>query len=115
MFNLNDHIRAHRDCSPSKSMFDFREPMAKIVCKDGFSVSVQVGSMLYSSPRNDQGPWTEVEVGFPSSWDNPAIRKYREASWGEETEQYTENSGDVACYVPIELVEAWIDQHGGLA
>lgn len=40
----------------------------RIVCKDGFSMSVQAGLYLYCTPRTDlsSGNYSAVEIGFPS-------------------------------------------------
>lgn len=74
-------------------------------CKNGLSLSVQASSSHYCSPRNDIGPWCEVEIGFPSER-------------VEELMPYAENSDDpcgtVYAYVPIEIVEHVVESHGGL-
>ena len=41
----------------------------RIFCNDGFSLSVQASRDHYSIPRNNEGPYTHVEVGFPSESD----------------------------------------------
>jgi hypothetical protein len=38
----------------------------QIVCADGFKMSVQGNQNAYCQPRNDQGPYYQVECGFPS-------------------------------------------------
>jgi hypothetical protein len=40
----------------------------RITCEDGFSVSVQANEGAYCYPRNDSGPYMEVELGFPHNW-----------------------------------------------
>lgn len=77
-----------------------------IVCVDGFKLSVQVGWRLYCTPRDDKGPWTAVEVGWPSL-PEPLLFDYVESGFGSE---WTDS---VYPYVPIELVAAVIDCHGG--
>lgn len=76
-------------------------------CKDGFRMSVQAGTYLYSTPREDQGPWTHVELGFPSKRPQP---------W-EQWKSYCEDPRSplrtVYGYVPVEMVEALIALHGG--
>lgn len=39
--------------------------LPRIVCA-GFTFSMQAGKFNYCSPRDDTGPWTEVELGFPT-------------------------------------------------
>ena len=40
-----------------------------VKCKDGFTMSVQASKSHYSEPKNDEGPYSEVEVGIPSHYD----------------------------------------------
>lgn len=77
-----------------------------VVCQDGFRMSVQVGSMLYCTPRSDVGPWTTVEVGFPSRVE-PLLWRYAETPW-----EWTDT---VYPYTPIEVVAAVIELHNGFA
>ena len=50
-----------------------RAPRKKILqtirCNDGFSMSVQASREHYCTPRNDEGPYTHVEVGYPNELD----------------------------------------------
>jgi hypothetical protein len=77
----------------------------KIICKDGFSMSVQAGYGLYSSPRLDSTIYTEVEVGFPNKIE-PLLMPYCEDS--------TIPSKTVYGYVPVEVVTTVIVKHGGI-
>ena len=109
-FSLNDYLMAFRDSEglgfpEGKSGYRSTFPLAKrIVCADGFSLSVQATHGAYCSPRQNLGPWYEVEVGFPSVTPDLII------SYAEQEERPTET---VYAYVPIELVEQLIEQHGG--
>ena len=74
-------------------------------CVDGFSMSVQASYSHYCSPRNDHGPWATVEVGFPSHKCDDLM-------------PYAENA-DAPCdtvygWVPVEVVEKVIADHGGV-
>lgn len=74
-------------------------------CADGFNMSVQASSGHYCSPRNDVGPWVTVEVGFPSQACADLM-------------PYAENA-DAPCdtvygWVPVEVVEKVIADHGGV-
>lgn len=99
----------------------YRAGENKIVCADGFTLSVIAGEGAYCSPRPTRflnsgmgdvaqeypGPYHEVEVGFPSSRPEP---------WGE-WEEYAESKDDpvesVYGYVPVDLVRALVASHGG--
>lgn len=84
-------------------MFPFRP---RITCKDGFSMSVQASRFAYSEPREDQGPYTHVEVGFPSR-EVPILNRYIEMPDSDPTES-------VYPMVPIELVQRIIEECGGV-
>jgi hypothetical protein len=109
-FSLNDYLMAFRDSEGlgfpvGESGYRSEFPLAKrIVCADGFSLSVQATHGAYCSPRQNLGPWSAVEVGFPSAAPE-LIMEY-----AEQPEIPTET---VYGYVPIELVERLIAMHGG--
>jgi len=49
-----------------------------LVCADGAQVSLQAGYGLYSTPRDNHGPYTHVEAGFPSVPPPASWRPYAE-------------------------------------
>ena len=79
-------------------------PIGRIICKDGFSMSVQAGEFFYCSPRQDIGPWHEVEVGYPSHEESDLL------PYAERPNHPTET---VYADVPVELVESVMEKHGG--
>ena len=96
----------------------------KIVCADGFEMSVQASSHHYCVPRTDRGAYSNVEVGYPNQ---PEIllapyseikgRYDEEDNWvlytTEELERDTVNQ--VFPYTPIKVVLDIIKKHGGRA
>ena len=84
-----------------------KERNPQIECKDGFKISVQASEYAYSLPREDVGPYTHVECGYPS--ERPTTKKLRE--FAEGPHKYTET---VYPYTPIEVVQAELDAHGGI-
>jgi len=78
----------------------------RIVCADGFSISVQANEYAYSHPRDNLGPYCAVECGFPSSVPELIM------GYCEDAEKPTDT---VYGYVPIELVEELLQLHGGIA
>lgn len=82
----------------------FRQVRA-IRCADGLELSVQASATHYCTPRDSIGPWTAVEVGFPTQR-------------VEELLEYAENPSDptdtVYGYVPVAVVEAVINSRGGI-
>ncbi len=77
----------------------------QLVCKDGFRMSVQDSPMLYSF-YDDDLVCTHVEVGFPSEVE-PLLMP-----WADDESAPTDT---VYGYVPIPVVLAVIEKHGGRA
>jgi len=84
---------------------EVNEPRPRIECQDGTTLSVQVGDYLYCTPRNSEGPWTHVEVGFPDVIPPDSWKEYADCSEDERPSIYA--------YVPVALVEEYIAAHGG--
>lgn len=91
-----------------KMTFDSRNPFQvrlPVICKDGFTISIQGGTEYhYCFPRRHCCEFEEVELGYPSQYDD-IIEGYAEDG------NYTRT---VYGYVPIELVEKLIEKHGGI-
>lgn len=96
----------------------------RITCADGFTLSVIAGPGVYctprpalldslpdglvsDAPRDYPGPYTAVEVGFPSARPEPWDE------WSQRAEDEDEPTGTVYGYVPVEMVRALIESHGG--
>ena len=78
----------------------------RIVCADGFSMSVQASGYNYCTPRmNDASKYEEVEVGFPSDYE--ALL----APYAEGKEDYT---GTVYAWVPSSIITTVCVKHGGV-
>ena len=77
-----------------------------ITLKDGFRISIQAGERHYCVPRNDTGPWVEVELGFPA-WPDKLIEAF--------AEDPNNQSETIYGYVPISVVQALIIKHGGIS
>ena len=78
----------------------------RIVCADGASVSIQAGECPYSTPRNNYGPYTHIEAGFPSVEPPTSWRDY-----AEDPDALTET---VYGWMPWVCVDEFINVHGGL-
>ena len=83
--------------------------LPKIICSDGFEMSVQVGFSLYSTPKKIAKRYTEVEIGFPSEHEQ-LIEEYAEGSF-DEVPDYTDT---VYPYVPVKIVDKVLKKHGGI-
>lgn len=83
----------------------FHPPIPIIVCADGFTVSAQASEGNYSTPRVTAAwPYTEVELGYPSE-EQPILTPFAEEP-GDPTDT-------VYGYVPVALLEAVVESHGG--
>ena len=78
----------------------------KIVCADGFSMSVQASGTAYCTPRRTGAArYSEVEVGFPSSREDLLLE------YAEDRDNPTET---IYGYVPANIVSLIIAKHGGI-
>jgi len=78
----------------------------KVICADGFSMSVQANENAYCSPRmNGATLYVEVEVGFPTE------REELIMPWAESPARPTDT---VYAYVPASVVTNVIAKHGGM-
>lgn len=75
-------------------------------CSDGFRISIQASEGHYCEPRIDSGPWTHVEVGYPNRIE-PLLWQY-----AEEPGKWTDT---VYPRVPVEVVAAVVELHGGFS
>jgi hypothetical protein len=85
--------------------YQVRNNHKRIYCKDGYNFSVQARSGAYCSPREDFGPWYEVEVGYPSAVEDTLMPYVDDDSKPLNT---------VYGYVPIDIVEEIVARHGGI-
>ena len=78
----------------------------KVVCSDGFAMSVQAGETQYCHPRqNGADKYTEVEIGFPNRSEDLLLE------YAEDCDRPTET---VYPYVPASVVTLVIVKHGGM-
>ncbi len=80
-----------------------RRHYERVYCNDGFSISIQAGDGLYCSPRNNKGPYSELELGNPSHPDELII------GYAEDPDRPTHT---VYAYVPSTVVWDLLAKHG---
>ncbi len=85
--------------------FSYQKIRPRIVCNDGFSLSVQCSEYAYSTPRKNIKKYTEVEIGYPSSEEELIVE------YAEDPDHLTET---VYGYVPIEVVREVLNKHRGI-
>lgn len=82
------------------------KPFEKVVCADGFAMSVQAGERWYCAPRLDNAKvYRLVEVGYPNRLE-PMLLHYAEQPDTPESTVYG--------FVPASLVSLVIAKHGGI-
>jgi len=96
--------RTVHEYQPRELSYLRNDTVDRITCADGTSLSVQASAHHYCSPRNNEGPWDEVEVGFPSV-EVPEWLDYRDGP--------KQDVDNVFGYVPVQLVRDFIAAHGG--
>lgn len=96
--NINQYIKENRQ---GKSGI-----VRPVVCADGLEMSVQASPIHYCVPREFAESYTHVEIGFPSMVIH-ALMPYCEDRMDPRDTVYH--------YVPVEVVERVIANHGGFA
>jgi hypothetical protein len=95
--NLNNWLKE------TPYLHEYSKVHEHLVCNDGTTLSVQASGTHYCSPRfNDSVSYSEVEVYFVSS-DVPKC-------WLK----YGDNVDHPFAYIPVVMVEEFIDSHGGI-
>jgi hypothetical protein len=102
-----DELQARLDPKPRRNTrmapkYLDRVPIVR--CADGFTMSVQADDFMYCTPCDSVGPWSKVEIGFPSE----RVEKFMK--WAENADTPTET---VYGWVPLEVVAEVVEDHGG--
>jgi hypothetical protein len=88
------------------------KPIADItICTNKISLSIQASLHHFCSPRCDVGPYDSVEVGFIR--DANGNRVAAPDSWAEYADGDAGVLSDIFAYVPVGLVEEFIESCGG--
>ena len=83
-------------------------PGPAVVCKDGYSVSVQCSATAYSEPRDiliDADGYVSFELGYPSEHDD-LIEEFAEMD--------NDQTNTIFPYVDRDVVLALLANHGGI-
>ena len=105
--NVNKFLQEHRKVVRHSTDFLMLGLRPHIICADGLKLSIQASKAHYCRPRSNVGPYTAVEVGFPSK----RVEELMPYIDGPDEEATTTVYG----YVPVEVVEQVIEKHGGVA
>ena len=119
MMKINEFIKDNLKVTyPAEEYSSLKEVLTTsrlphIVCADGFSMSVQVGYSLYSTPKKVAKRYSAVEIGFPSEHE-PLIEEYAEFLPFSEEDEEPDYTDTVYPYVPVKLVDKVLKRHGGI-
>ena len=84
---------------------EYKRPRLPVVCANGLRLSIQAGRGYYSSPYGEnKGPYTKVEIGYPSR-EIPVLLPY--------AEEPSVPLGTVYYRVPAYLVLDILRKNGG--
>jgi hypothetical protein len=82
--------------------------LPRIRCADGFSMSVQASDFHCCTPKTLDGPYSHVEVGYPSE-PQEKLLPYRIAEEDIDLEH------SIFGHVPVAVLVEIINDHGGLS
>ena len=100
---------------------DFLGVRPRVVCKDGFKISIQAGRGYSCTPENDDGPYTHVELGYPEYPSKLILRMIKMVGIPIseptiKTYAVNKNRLEETIYkqVPVAAVDRLLAEHGGL-
>lgn len=82
-----------------------RKIYKRVVCADGFTISMQASHMTNCRPKDDSGPYSKIEMAYPNRGDS-LIQRY-----AEDPDDPTRT---IYSYVPADIVRRLIAKHGGV-
>lgn len=101
---VNEYLKRF-EVVKSYGRYEYRKIAPRMVCRDGFTMSVQASDRHLCSPRKRVGPYDAVEVCFPSA-EEPLLLPY-----AEDAAAYADT---IYGKVPVAVVSTVIEKHGGL-
>ena len=94
MMKINEFIKNNlkvtnlaKNIDPLMKHLTTSSRLPQIVCSDGFTMSVQVGFSLYSTPKKVAKRYSAVEIGFPSDHES-LIEEYAETFYKDVKQTY---------------------------
>lgn len=103
--NVNEYLKATKRVFSLGEDFSYLEPRLPVVCKDGFTLSIQASKYSYSSPKSDNAEvYTHVEVGYFEENEEDIIKYLGRVS----------NSECIVSNAPVVAVQKLLDSHGGI-
>ena len=97
---INEYLRKFRKVEHGMNV-----TRPRVLCADGFTVLVQAGWGIYSTPHGNAEAYTHVEIGYPSRKEEALLKYAENREWPTDT---------VYAYVPVKLMDKVLDAHGGI-
>lgn len=107
MLNTNLFLKLTRRETVSDMFSDYKTLYIRprIICKDGFQISIQASDTHYCKPQNIYAEvYEKVELGYPNEKEDLIM-------------DYAEDEGDIEtvyAYVPVTIVDEMLEKHGGI-
>jgi hypothetical protein len=104
-----DYVHQHFKKHATLRSYDRVLPAMR--CKSGFTLSIQASTAHYCTPRNNEGPYSHVEVMFltptqiPETF-KPFFEDVDGGSWGTVRNALFAN-------IPVGFINHWIELNGG--
>jgi hypothetical protein len=99
------------------TQFSYNKPNYKrVFFNNGGNVSIQASSTHYSHPRDNFGPYTEMELGYPSRDTQipESMLRYVEQGINDDEEGNSDPHDNVYPYVPVSVIKELIELNGGV-
>ena len=106
MDRINEYLKETRRVDRLFDGTECERNRPRLMCADGFSVSVQASEYHYCTPRiNGADKYETVELGYPNIEDSLIM------DYAEDDDMPT---GTVYGYVPVHIVCELVEKHGGI-
>jgi len=102
----NAWFKAFKEITNPNSQFTHQRVPKHLMCKDGFTFSIQAGPTHYSTPKALADHYDAFEIGFPSA-SEPIWNQWKEDPDQDPTES-------VYGWVPSDIINHVIEFHGGI-
>jgi hypothetical protein len=111
--NTNDNV--DEPSQEEEPVVKFKPLYGRVEFNNGGKVSIQASRSHYSTPRKDEGPYTHVEIGFPTRETRipKLLIRFEENSQNGQGEDFNPYES-VYPYVPASVVKKLIQMNGGV-
>lgn len=101
------------DYKEPEEVVKFKPLYERVYFNNGGNISIQASRTAYSNPRNDEGPYTHMEMGYPSKdtvLPKNVLRYVEQSSLEGTNDPYD----SVYPYVPVSVIKELVQANGGV-